>query len=250
MNRVRLGTQLRAIRLQRCLRQTDVARLARTSATTISRAERGECVAMPTLERVAAALGAEIDLSVRWHGGDLQRAVNRAHAALAEQVVSWMASRPGWRAIAEVSFSIWGERGIVDVLGLHEATRHVAIVELKTSLPDLNEHLVSLDRKARLARQIARDHGFEAELVSVWLIVADSRTNRRRVSEQRALITSKLPADGRALRAWLARPQETIRGVAFWPDNRDVAARREVTGRKRVRRRPKGDDAGGSRTKR
>ena len=42
--------------------------------------------------------------------------------------------------------------------------------------------------------------------VSIWVIVADGHTNRRRVPGHRAMLRAALPADGRAIEGWLRRP--------------------------------------------
>jgi hypothetical protein len=59
----------------------------------------------------------------RWSGGQLERMVNRRHAALHEALARQFSRLAGWRLLAEVSFSIYGERGIIDVLAWHVETR-------------------------------------------------------------------------------------------------------------------------------
>jgi len=55
------------------------------------------------------------------------------------------------------------------------------VIELKTAIADVNELLGTADRKRRLAAQVARERGWDPRTVSQWLIVADTRTNRRRL---------------------------------------------------------------------
>jgi hypothetical protein len=64
----------------------------------------------------------------------------------------------------------------------------VLIVELKTEIADVQDTLGVLDMKRRHARKIAAERGSHAETVSVWLVVAGTRTNRRRVAEHRMLL--------------------------------------------------------------
>jgi hypothetical protein len=130
-----------------------------------------------------------------------------------------MAERPGWSVEPEVSFAHYGERGIVDQLAWHAACRHILIVELKTEFVDVNELLGTLDRKRRLIHQIAASRGWEPALVSVWLIVCDTRTNRRHAAEHRTLLRSRFRLDGRQLRPFLANPTEATTGLAFWTLN-------------------------------
>jgi len=72
---------------------------------------------------IAVALDASLDLSIRWHGGDLGRLVNARHAALHEALAIRFVALPGWVLEPEVSFSVYGERGVVDGLAWHQATR-------------------------------------------------------------------------------------------------------------------------------
>src|SRR3990172_9566568 len=75
MDPVRLGRQYRALRRRRGWRQVDVASRTGVSKSTIGRIERGEIAGMPleVLVRVAAVLGARLDVSLRWNGEALDR---------------------------------------------------------------------------------------------------------------------------------------------------------------------------------
>ena len=59
----------------------------------------------------------------------------------------------------EVSFSIYGERGIIDILAWHPSRRMLLVIELKTEIVEVNEMLGTLDRRRRLAIDIARQAG-------------------------------------------------------------------------------------------
>src|SRR5688500_11688458 len=69
------------------------------------------------------------------------------------------AAFPAWEIAPEVSFSIWGERGIIDLLLWHSCRRALLIIELKTDIVDVGEMLGTLDKKRRLAWQIASGGG-------------------------------------------------------------------------------------------
>ncbi len=122
---------------------------------------------------------------------------------------------PEWVSLPEVSFSIYGERGIIDILAWHAPTRSLLVIELKTELADIQETLGTLDRKVRLARAIAKDRGWDAKTVSAWLVVADGSTNRRRVAAHSATFRAALPDDGPAVRAWLRQPAAQVRALSF-----------------------------------
>ncbi len=220
MDQSQLGSLIRAVRVRKGLRQRDLAEIARVSAPTISRLERGRAggMTLETIERVAAAVEVRVDLLGRWRGGDAVRLLNRRHSLLADSFAAFLGRHDGWFVEPEVSFSIYGERGFIDQLGWHAATGHLLVVELKTEFADINEMLGTLDRKARLARKIAADRGWRPARVSVWLIVADSRTNRRHAAEHASLLRSRFPLDGRSLAAFLENPSAPTSGMAFWTD--------------------------------
>jgi len=237
-----LGNIIRLLRIRRGLRQIDLARLAGVSQSTISRIERGHFTALSldTVRRVAAVLDCRIDLTPRWRGGDLDRLVNAHHSQLHEQVARRFAGSRGWMVAPEVSFAIRGERGVVDILALNRERDAILVIELKTEIVDVNEMLGTLDRKRRLAVQIAAERGWAVTpvtRVSVWLIVADSRTNRRRVAAHTAVLRSALPTDGRTMPGWLVRPLEPVQTLSFWTDMRPGNARTDLTTVRRVRRR-------------
>jgi transcriptional regulator with XRE-family HTH domain len=238
MDALRLGATLRAVRIQRRLRQVEVGRLADVSEATVSRIERGhvESIAVGTLLGVARALEVNLDLRAWTRAGDLDRLVNRRHAALAENVLDELV-RYGWSPRPELSFNVLGERGFIDILAWHATSRALLVIEIKTELVDLGEALGTLDRKRRLAPSLARELDWAAPtFVSVALVLAGSRTNRRRVAEHAATIRSVLPDDGRRLRAHLRRPGSAVAALAYWPDRHPGTLRTERSAIRRVRK--------------
>jgi hypothetical protein len=82
------------------------------------------------------------------------------------------------------------------------------VIELKTDIVDVNELVGTVDRKGRHAVRIAIERGWirshdPAPSVSIWVIVADGHTNRRRVQAHRAMLRAAFPSDGRAIGGWL-----------------------------------------------
>ena len=59
-----------------------------------------------------------------------------------------------------MSFSIGRERGVIDSLAVHAASRASLVIELKTEIVDVNELIATFDRKARLAQRIATERGW------------------------------------------------------------------------------------------
>lgn len=234
---IQFGARFRAVRLRRRLRQRDVADRAGVSDATVSRLERGrlDLLTVHTIRAVATTLEIRIDLSAWWRGGDLDRLVHSHHATLAEAVIGRLAEIGGWTVRPEISFSIRGERGVIDLLGWHPSTRTLLVIELKTAIVDVGELLGTLDRKARLAATVGRDLGWDPDHVGMCLIVAESPTNRRHVAEFGETLRSALPDDGRTTRRWLRAPAGPLRGLLFFSDRHVVTTGRGIVSRKRVR---------------
>jgi hypothetical protein len=156
-----------------------------------------------------------------------------------EEMARWFAELDGWAAEPEVSFSIYGERGVVDILAWHDASRSLLVVELKTELVDVNELMATLDRKRRLAPAIAPDR-WRPLTVSAWVVVADSRTTRRVLASHAAAIRAKLPADGRTIGSWLRRPSGRLDALSFLSSSHGAMLRRGLAPIRRVNRPPRG----------
>jgi hypothetical protein len=92
-----------------------------------------------------------------------------------------------------------------------------------------------VDRKKRLAPQIASDRGWSPEIVATLVVVADGATNRRRVSQNASLLRAAFPSDGRAARKWLRAPAGTFAGIAFSSFSTGTTASGKLSGHKRVR---------------
>ena len=223
MDDQRVGTTIRSVRIRRKLRQEDLARTARVSRATISRVERGhiETLSIRTLRAVAKALDVRVDIVPRWRSGDLDRLLNARHSQLHELVAAHFTELPGWTAEPEVSFAVWGERGVIDILAWHPRRQMLLVIELKTDIADVNELVGTVDRKRRHAIEAALERGWQVgkdARVSVWVIVADSHTNRRRVQAHASMLRAAFPSDGRSIRGWLRDPDRPLRALSFWPD--------------------------------
>ena len=156
------------------------------------------------------------------------------HAAMHEAAAAQLGSA-GWTVSSEVTFSIYGERGAIDVLAWHPQTRSLLVVELKTTIIDVQELLAAVDRYRRLAPRIARERGWDAVAVSVWVALRDRRTNRSRLAAHAAVLRNALPADGRSIHAWLRHPSGSIAGLSFLPNSSHESPMAVLAGRQRVR---------------
>jgi transcriptional regulator with XRE-family HTH domain len=225
MDDLRVGSAFRAIRIRRGLRQIDVARLARVSTSTVSRIERGYVgsLSLDAMRAVGKALEIRVELIARWKAGDLDRLLNARHSRLHDLVAEMFDNLPDWVIRPEVSFAIYGERGVIDILAWNPRRRMLLVIELKTDIVDLNDLVGSVDRKRRNAVAIATELGWlqrgePPPSVATWIIVSESTTNRRRVRSHQSMLRAAFPSDGRSIHGWLKRPTDPIRALSFWAD--------------------------------
>ena len=149
-----------------------------------------------------ASLGRSTSASTyaRSRGGDLDRLLNRHHSALHELVAQAFSRMSDWRIAPEVSFAVFADRGVIDILAWHAANRSLLVIELKTEIVDVQETIGTLDRKHRIAATVARERGWHPTTISTWLIVASSRTNRRRIQAHASVLRAAFPEDRRGTR--------------------------------------------------
>jgi transcriptional regulator with XRE-family HTH domain len=238
MDPVRVGRSLRALRRERGWRQRDLAKTTGLSQAAISRIELGmlDGITIGVFCRVASALGAQPWLELRWRGAALDRLLDRRHARLLDLCVIRLEAL-GWTAQPEVSFAHFGERGSIDLLCWHDASRTLLVLEAKTELVSIEETLRRLDQKVRLAPGVARDRlGWKAAAVGRLLVMGESTSNRRRVAAHRGVLAAALPVSGRRAGAWLRDPVGPFAGLLFLPDTREVTHNQRATTPKRVRR--------------
>jgi len=195
-------------------------------------AGRADDVTMRHVDAVVRALSARLELLVTWQGEGLDRLLDADHAALVEATAIELRSL-GWEVAVEVSFNIRGERGSIDLLAYHQPSQTVLVIEVKSVVPDLQATLVVLDRKSRLAAEIALQRGWVARGVSRILVLADGRTSRRRVAEHEAIFAAALPNRTVATRRWLRDPApgKAFAGIWFLANARQVSARQRVVRR-------------------
>jgi hypothetical protein len=124
----------------------------------------------------------------------------------------------GWDVKPEVSFSHFGERGVVDLVARHAQSAALLLVELKTEIVDVNDLLATTNRRHRLARVIADSCAWDYRSISQWIVVLHSRTNQRRLADHKTAIRAAFPVDGRAVRGWIEHPRGPIAAFWFLPD--------------------------------
>jgi transcriptional regulator with XRE-family HTH domain len=184
MDDVRLGRAVRALRRRRGWRQADLAGRVGCSQQRISTLERGQAAGMSiaSIRAMARALDASVELDLRWRGGALDRLLDARHVELGAVVVA-MLERAVWSAWPEVTYSVYGERGSIDIAAWHPAGSVLLVVDLKSELGSVEATLRKHDEKVRLAPTVLRDRvGTAAGGVSRLLVLPDSRTAAGRSS--------------------------------------------------------------------
>src|SRR5215217_5392416 len=178
MDDLALGRTFRRVRQRLRWRQVDVARAASVSASTVSLIERGQIggLTLATLRKVGKPLEIEVRIELRWRGSELFRLLAEGHARMAETVAQDLVGR-GWEVRPEISFSHFGERGVVDLVAWNAATSALLLVELKTEVVDVGDLLATMDRRRRLARIIGESLGWSPSIVGAWVVLTDTRTN-------------------------------------------------------------------------
>jgi hypothetical protein len=127
----------------------------------------------------------------------------------------------------EVSFNIYGERGSIDILAFHPDSGALLVVEVKSVVPNIGGMLMTLDRKVRLAREVARKQlGWEATTVSRLLVLPEHRTARRRVADHATTFETAFPERNVAVKRWLRAPSGALAGLLFVPDAQHADTRR------------------------
>jgi HTH-type transcriptional regulator/antitoxin HipB len=224
MDDLAMGRVLRALRHRLRLRQIDIAVRANVSQSLVSRIERGRLdeMARGTIRRVFATLDADVVTVVRWRGGQLDRLLDERHADIVGRVAALL-RREGWVVIPEATFSEFGERGSIDLLAWHPATRTLLVVEIKTEIASAEEMLRRHDVKVRLAPKVALERfGERPAVVARLLVIADSSTNRRRLDRLEPVVGAAYPARGGEVRRWLRSPAGAIAGAIFVSGSRNV----------------------------
>jgi transcriptional regulator with XRE-family HTH domain len=237
MEALAVGRLLRELRLRLDWPQSEVARRAGISRSAYSEIERGEMDHVPLgkLRTVGAILEVRLTLEPRWRGAEIDRIVSSRHANMAERLTRLLVDA-GWEVKPEVSFNHFGERGIVDLVAWFAPTRTLLLIEIKTEIADVNDLLAVTGRRARLAERIVEPFGWRPAHVAQWLVVAESRTNERRVADHRAMLRAAFPDDGRGVRGWIRRPVRAVAALWFLPDSSASSTRRASAPRLRVRR--------------
>jgi hypothetical protein len=128
----------------------------------------------------------------------------------------------------EVTYSVFGERGSIDLVAWHPATATLLVIEVKSELTAVEATLRKHDEKVRLAAGVVREQfGWRPGAVMRLLVLPDDRTSRRRVERAASVMERRYPLRGWDVRRWLRAPSGAGDGILFLP---------HTTGRRRSQR--------------
>lgn len=217
MDGPRVGRTIRVIRLRLGLSQRELGQRAGQSQQQISRLERGdlETTTIRALRAVLGALGASLEVRVRWRGPELDRLLDADHAELVATATAILRAL-GWEVVHEWTFNHFGERGAIDLVAWHPEARALLVVEVKSDLVDLQDLLGSLDRKARITLAVlAPERGWRPAAVARLVVLPERSGLRAKVGRFEDVLRPTLPARTRAIRAWLRAPRGALAGIWF-----------------------------------
>jgi transcriptional regulator with XRE-family HTH domain len=230
-----VGLVLRALRRRRGWRQVDLASRAGCSQGTVSAVERGHFAGttVVTVRTLFAAVEARLQLSPLWRGAELDRLLDSEHAAVVAHLATRL-ERAGWEVAIEVTYSIAGERGSIDVLGLRPDVRAVLVAEVKSDIAAAEAVGRKLDEKRRLVPSVVRSRfGWTPEAIGAVLVLPESSRLRRLLAGPASALGRMFPINSRNVAAWLRDPAGPLAATWFLSD---------ISGRstKRVRAREAG----------
>jgi transcriptional regulator with XRE-family HTH domain len=177
---IRFGRYVRAVRQRLALRQRDLAARVRVSASCVSRIERGRLreVSWAAIDDVCIALEISLDLRPIWRGFEGHRLLDADHAVIVNDLAAVLRSL-GWEVVVEYTFNHYGDRGSVDILAWHSATRSLLVIEVKTRIVDVQELLSSIDRKVRVVPQLVRTERALQTSAAFWSFADRARFGSR-----------------------------------------------------------------------
>jgi hypothetical protein len=222
----RLGQLVRLLRRECGLTQVELSNVVRVPLRDVKLVESGRAsdVRLGRIRSMFEALDGRARLVPWWKGAAVDRLLDRRHAAVVERVVALLRAR-GWDPHVEFSFSEYGERGSIDVLGAKPSSKAVAVCEIKSVIGSLEETNRMLDVKERLAPTIVyKRFGWRPEIVGRVLVLPRDTAARGIIAAHSATIDSLYPARGREIRAWLRNPSRSLRGIWFVSDGLTGAA--------------------------
>ena len=171
---------------------------------------------MALVDRVAEALGIEVDLVVRTPTiiGDQQK--DLVHARCSAYVDRRLRAA-GWLTSREVEIVHQRSHGWIDILAFDPATGILIVIEVKTRLDDLGAIERQIGWYERSAFGVARGLGWAPRRVTGWLLVLASDEVERSIRSNRELLSRAFTVRAREMAHILGRVEGSVvgRGLAL-----------------------------------
>jgi transcriptional regulator with XRE-family HTH domain len=203
-----IGELVRDTRLAIGWSQAELGARVGASQTTIWRIEHGDpgTIDLGTVQRVLASLGLRATLEVEGrHLADRADQRDRVHAALIAAIAGRL-RRFGWMVETEVPTGAASPTGWIDALAYRERDAAMAIIEVKTDLPDVGGLQRQVTWYEREAPYAARRLGWHPASTNVIVICLSSAAVAARLREHRELLGPAFPGDPRTAERWLRDP--------------------------------------------
>ncbi len=191
----------RSTRIRLRLTQGDLSDRVGISRSFLTKIELGRAnPSIALVERIADALGLEIDLIARvptvigGHQKDLVHARCSAYVDRRLRIAGWQTSR-------EVEIVHQRSHGWIDILAFDPATGMLIVIEIKTRLDDLGAIERQIGWYERSAFGVAREIGWTPRRVTGWLLVLASDEVERSIRSNRELLSRGFPIRAREM-AW------------------------------------------------
>lgn len=198
--------------------QRELAGVVGVSRPFISAIEAGRAdPSLDLVQRIAAALGLEIDIASRSPVVAFPKPADQVHAWCSGHIDRRFRAA-GWETRREQEIVLARAHGWIDLLAFDPRTRTLVIVEIKTRIDDLGAIERQLGWYERDAPLIAQRHGWRPRRIETWLLVLASDEVEATIREQRDVLRLGFPARASAMREVLAgvvdRPRSG-RGLAL-----------------------------------
>ncbi len=187
--RMSLARACREGRLALGMSQQALARKVGVARSYIAAIELGH--ANPTLDivvRIATALGYELDLQLRAPViiGD-RRQRDLVHARCSGHVDRRLRAA-GFETAREVPIVEGRWRGWIDLLAFDRRTSTLLVIEIKTVIDDIGAIERQVGWYERVARRVAREHGWIPRRVITWLLVLATEQNEASLAQNREVL--------------------------------------------------------------
>ena len=234
----RTGDEVRRLRNDCNLTQSQIAAAAGLAQSSVSAIERGLVLpTLPVLEAIADALGA--DLSIRLYPNTGPAIHDRTQAAILQALLGSVAAP--WRTFVEVPV-YRPARGVIDLVLFNPSACLFVAVEVESRIARLEQQIRWAAEKAEslASAEVWRMAAGQCEPhVSRLLVLRATRANRATVVAFDAVVRAAYPGE-------IASALASLNGSAPWPGGTLLWAEVE-SGRATIRERPpKAVTAGGS----